>query len=98
MDIYLSIRSQHQYQGIELQVLYVVLLISAAVIVMGLLAFILWRYVLRKRRTDPDNSIGVTCSTCGTHTRFDRDNAPSKMVCPNCGKEGPVDLRRAVSR
>ena len=66
-----------------------ILLIVLGVLVICLTAFLVWWFALRKKK-DPDRNIQVTCSTCGTQLEMDKYNPPPKIVCTNCGKEGPV--------
>ncbi|MDP6156828.1 MAG: hypothetical protein QF682_11955 [Candidatus Thermoplasmatota archaeon] len=68
----------------------VALIIVLCVIVIGTAAFLIWWFLLRKKKENPDRNMSVTCSTCGNSIKIDKYNPPTKIVCPNCGKEGPV--------
>ena len=68
----------------------IALIIVLGVIVTGTAAFLIWWFLFRKMKEEPDCYMSVTCSTCGNSINIDKYNPPTKIACPNCGKEGPV--------
>lgn len=75
-----------------MEVWILILIIAGPVILLALAAFLIWWFAIRDKGNDPDRYTEVTCSTCGTQTKIDKFDPPRKVVCPNCGKEGPIKL------
>ena len=73
-----------------MEIWLIIVLIVVGVLVLAGIGFLLWWFVFRKKREDPDRYMTVTCSTCGQQSKIDKYDPPPKIVCSNCGKEGPV--------
>ena len=68
----------------------IVLFIIIGIVVLVTAAFLIWWFLLRPKKGKTDRYMTVTCSTCAHQLKIDRYDSPTKIVCTNCGKEGPV--------
>jgi len=69
----------------------IIITILSIIIVAAAISLACW-FLSRREKNDPGNYMEVTCSTCVHRSRIDKDNPPIKIICPNCGKEGPVRI------
>ena len=68
----------------------IILFIIIGIVVLFAVGFLIWRFLLRPKKEEPDRFMTVTCETCSNQLKIDKYDPPTKIVCTNCGKEGPV--------
>ncbi len=44
----------------------------------------------KKKEPEVEETFDVTCSRCGSVLKISKSNPPDTVVCPNCGREGPL--------
>ena len=71
---------------------WLIIIIILGIIIVAAAVFLAWWFRSRQKKNDTGNYMEVTCSTCVHRSRIDKDNPPIKIICPNCGKEGPVRI------
>lgn len=71
---------------------WLIIIIVLGIIIVAAAVFLAWWFGSRQKKNDTGNYMEVTCSTCVHRSRIDKDNPPMKIICPNCGKEGPVRI------